>query len=327
MRRGRLKINWNKKYTTYAIYAAIVSAAIIFCIFLGVYVKDIWKGVLRVFEVLSPLIYGVIIAYILTPLMGLFEKRVLVFIKHGIVRRLLSVLMTYTVFISALGLIVYAVVPQIAKSFTDLQANLAVYSQSLQDWLASISQKSKLLGALVSWLNSFIDFSALSDPITKLIEVAYDLVTEFSPYIMGFFGTLVVQLKNIVIGLVFSGYILCSKELVFAQINKLLHVLFKEERIEKLKSGVSYADKTFGKYLMGTFLDAIIVGILTAIAMLIFKIPYVPLVSVLVACTNIIPIFGPFIGGIPSFLIIFIADPLKALWFLVIILVIQQIGM
>ena len=142
---------------------------------------------------------------------------------------------------------------------------------------------------------------------------------------MGFFGTLVVQLRNIVIGLVFSGYILCSKELVFAQINKLLHVLFKEEKIEKLKSGVSYADKTFGKYLMGTFLDAIIVGILTAIAMLIFKIPYVPLVSVLVACTNIIPIFGPFIGGIPSFLIIFIADPLKALWFLVIILVIQQI--
>lgn len=320
-----MKINWNKKYTTYAIYAAIVSAAVIFCIFIGVYIKDIWAGLLRVVEVLAPLIYGIVIAYMLTPVANLFERKVLVKIRHGIIRRLLSVIFTYAVFLSALSLIIYAVVPQIGKSFTDLQANLAVYSQSLQEWLNNISQQSDLLAALVSWLNSVFDFSMLSAPLSKIIEVIYELVTEFSPYIMGFFGSLVVQLKNIIIGLVFAGYILFSKELVFAQINKVMHVFFKEERIEKLRRGVKYADKTFGKYLMGMFLDAIMVGVLTAIAMLIFDIPYVPLVSVLIACTNIIPIFGPFIGGIPSVLIIFIADPLKALWFLIIIVVIQQI--
>ena len=320
-----MKINWNKKYTTYAIYAAIVSAAVIFCIFIGVYIRDVWAGFLRVLEVLSPLFYGLIIAYILNPIVNLFERKVLVFIKHGIARRLISVTLSYVVFLVALSLIVYAVVPQIAKSFTDLQANLAVYSQSLQEWLNSISQTSELLGAIVKWLTSFIDFSVLSDPLTKLIEVAYELVTKFSPYIMGFFGSLVVQLKNIAIGLVFAGYILCSRELVFAQVNKVMHVFFKEDRIDKIRKRVSYADKTFGKYLMGTFLDAMVVGVLTAVAMLIFRIPYVPLVGVLVACTNIIPIFGPFIGGIPSFFIIFIADPIKALWFLIIIMVIQQI--
>ncbi|MBR2473594.1 MAG: AI-2E family transporter [Clostridia bacterium] len=320
-----MKINWNKKYTTYAIYAAIVSAAVIFCIFLGVYIKYVWAGILKVFEVLAPLIYGIIIAYILTPIANLFEKKILIRIRHGIIRRLLSVSLTYIVFLTAFSLLIYAVVPQIGKSFTDLQANLAVYSQSLQEWMNNISQQSKLLGALVAWLNSVFDFSVLSAPLSKIIEVIYGLVTEFSPYIMGFFGSLVVQLKNIIIGLVFAGYLLFSKELVLAQINKVLHVFFKEERIKKLRSGVKYADKTFGKYLMGMFLDAIMVGILTAVAMLIFDIPYVPLISVLIACTNIIPIFGPFIGGIPSVLIIFIADPLKALWFLIIIVVIQQI--
>lgn len=320
-----MKINWNKKYTTYAIYAAIVSAAVIFCCFIGVYIKDIWKIVLKVADVFAPVIYGFIIAYILSPIVGLLERKVLVKLRNGIARRLLSVLLTYIVFIAALVLIIYAVVPQILKSFNDLQANLALYSQSLQEWLNTVSQKSKLLAALVSAINSVIDLSMLSAPISKIIEIVFDLVAEFSPYIMSFFSAFIVQLKNIIIALVFSGYILCSKELVFAQLNKLLHVFFKDERIRKFKSGVAYADKTFGKYLMGAFLDAMIVGMLVAIAMLIFRIPYVPLVAVLVACTNIIPIFGPFIGGIPSVLIVFIADPLKALWLIAIIMVIQQI--
>jgi predicted PurR-regulated permease PerM len=134
-----------------------------------------------------------------------------------------------------------------------------------------------------------------------------------------------VQLKNIIIGLIFAGYLLCYKELVFAQVKKLLNAFLKRDTIKKIGSAVRTTDKTFGQYLIGTFLDAIIVGILTATALIIFKIPYVPLISVLIACTNIIPIFGPFIGAIPSFIFIFIASPLKAIWFVAIMLVIQQI--
>lgn len=320
-----MKINWNKRYTTYAIYASIIAAAVIFCIFVGVYIKDVWTAVTKVADVFAPLFYGCVIAYVLSPLANIFERKVLVKIRHGVVRRGISVFLTYSVFLTGLGLLLYAVIPQIGRSFNDLQANLALYSQSIQEWLNSVSQRSDLFAAIVNKLNEFIDFDSLSSPITKLIQLAYDLITNFSPFIVDFVGSFVVQLKNILIGLVFSGYILCSRELVFAQINKLMHVVFSKERIERFKKGVAYADKTFGKYLMGTFLDAIMVGILTAAALLIFRMPYVPLISVLIACTNIIPIFGPFIGAIPSFLFIFISNPLKALWFVVIILVIQQI--
>ncbi len=322
-----MKLNWNKKYTTYAIYAAIVSAAVIFCIFVGVYARDVWKAILKAVDIFSPLFYGVIIAYILNPLLSFFERTVLSKIKHKMLRRGLGVTLTYLVFMAVFSLLIYAVVPQLGRSFSDLQANLAVYSQSLQEWLNNVSEQSGFFAEMINKLTEFVDFSVLTAPIEKLIQIAYDLVREFSPHIMGFFGSFIVQLANIIIGLIFAGYLLCSKELLFAQINKLMHVFFKKERVAEIKRSVSFADKTFGKYIMGTIIDAIIVGCLTAVAMLIFGIarPYIPLIAVIIACTNIIPIFGPFIGGIPSAFIIFIANPLDALWFVIAIFVIQQI--
>ena len=320
-----MKVNWNKKYTTYAIYAGIVSAAIIFCIFLGIYIKDIWGWVKKIVDVFIPLIYGVIIAYMLNPLLRLFEKTVFRKIKHRMAKRGFGVALTYIVFLSALSLLVYAIVPQLGTSFRELEGNLAKYSQSIQDWLSDISAQAGFLADIVRQLEKHVDFSFLSASISEIIDIAYNLVVKFSPHIIGFLQSFAEQVLNIIIGLIFAGYLLCSKELIFAQINKLMHVLFKKQRIEKIKVGVTYADKTFGKYLIGVFLDAISVGSITALGMIIFNMPYIPLISVIIACTNIIPIFGPFIGGIPSFLIIFISDPLKALLFVGMIFIIQQI--
>ena len=320
-----MKINWNKKYTTYAIYAALICAAIIFCIFVGVYMKYIWSGFLFVLNVFAPLLYGCIIAYLLTPLMRIFERWLFAKIKHGMLRRGISVLLTYIVFVSALALLVYAVGPQLVKSLNELQKNLAVYSASLQSWLDSVSQNSALLASMINAIMQRIDLSIFTQPLEQLLQSTYDLIKNFSPYIVGFISSFMIQLRNIFIGLIFAGYILLYKELVFAQIKKLMNAFLKPKTIEKIKYAVKTTDKTFGQYFMGAFLDAIFVGVFTAIALMIFRIPYVPLISVLIACTNIIPIFGPFIGAIPSFIIIFISNPLQALWFVGIILVIQQI--
>ena len=320
-----MKINWNKKYTTYAIYAAGISAVVIFFAFVGVYIRSVWGGVLWLIDVISPLLYGCVIAYILSPVLNFFEKKIFRKIRHGVVRRGISVFSTYFIFLTVFGLLIYMVVPQLAHSFTDLQSNLALYTRSLKDWLESVSQRSEFFASIVRKIMETVDLSTFESPLTGLIEALYDLVQNSAPIIMGFFTSLAVQLKNIVVGLVFSGYILCSKELLFAQTNKLLNVFLNKKQIARLKSAVAYTDKTFGKYIIGTLTDALIVGVLTAIALLIFRMPYVSLISVLVACTNIIPIFGPFIGGIPSFIFIFIADPIKAIWFVLIILAIQQI--
>ncbi len=320
-----MKLNWNKEYTTYAIYASLVLAAVIFCIFVGVYIKNIWAAIVFALDVIAPLMYGFAIAYILMPVLNLFEKRVFYGVRHGVVRRGLSVSLTVAVVVLAVGLLVYAVFPQIAGSASDLQTSLVTYSETLHEWVNEQASKPGILGVVFGYLSSVIDFDVLSQPISYIIELLYEVMKDFSPHIMNFLGSFVVQLKNIVLGIVFAGYLMCSKELVLAQVNKLMHVVFSGERIEKIKGTVRYADKTFGKYLIGTFVDAVFVGVLTAIAMLIFRIPYVPLISVIIACTNIIPIFGPFIGAVPSFLFIFISSPVKALIFVVIILVIQQI--
>ncbi len=326
-----MKINWNKKYTTYAIYAGIVSAAVIVCIFIGIYISDVWKGFLKVVDVFSPLIYGIAIAYVLNPLLKIFEKSILRKIKNRMLRRGIGVSLTYAVFLFALCFLLYLVIPQFVSSFRELEGSLAKYSQSLQEWLDDISRQAGFLADIVNELEKHIDFSFFSSSVGELIGVVYKIVVEFSPHILGFLQVFAAQVIKIVVGLVFAGYLLCSKELLFAQINKLLHVLFKEERIAKIKNSVGYVDKTFGKYIMGALLDAVFVGCMTAIGMFVLSFitgmprQYIALISVIVACTNIIPVFGPFIGGVPSAVIIFIADPVNALWFVALIVVLQQI--
>lgn len=320
-----MKINWNKRYTTYAIYAAIVCAALVFCVFCVVYFQNILGAVAKVIDVLSPIIYGCIIAYIISPIAKFFEKKVYKNIHHGVLRRGVSVFCTLLIFLLIIALLFYAVVPQIVRSFNDLQAKLSLYSSSIQDWLDEVSAQSGVMATIVEKINEVVDLSVITSPLNAIIDVLYDLTAEFSPYIASFLGTFVIHMKNFLIGLVFAVYLLSSKELVFAQINKLLHAFMKKEKILKIRNGVEIVDKTFGKYIKGTLMDAIIVGVITAIVLTICRMPYIPLISVLIACTNIIPIFGPFIGAIPSFIFIFISDPIKALWFIVIILVIQQI--
>lgn len=320
-----MKFNRNPKYTTVSIYACIVGAAIICCIFLGIYSESTASFFENVFSVFAPIIYGAIIAYLVSPLVNFFEKKVFKKINRRALKRAFSMLLSYTVLFSAVALLLYALIPQLTRSFSDLQNNLIIYANSLQAWVDSVSESSPAFGNILQTVLSNIDLSSLSGSVSQLFSSLSELLSKFSPYIISFVNSFIVQVKNILLGIIFSAYLLASKELVFAQIRKLLHAVLSEKSYSNLSAFIKYTDHTFGRYLLGTFLDSILVGIEVFIALTIFNIPYAPLVSVVCGFTNMIPIFGPFIGAIPSFLIIMIGSPLKALWFLVIIVVIQQI--
>ena len=341
-----MKINWNKKYNTYAAYACAVGAAIILFIFLGVYFTNVLAFLRRIIDVFAPLIYGVAIAYVLNPLCRLFEKKVFVGIggpdtdiqQEGAtekekkkkvrlrnIKRAISMVLSYSIFFAVLALMVYAVVPELTRSFNDLQNNLIIYANSLQEWLDSISASSPQFGAIIKTIMDTIDINSISESITQLFSSLSDILTALAPVIRDFAEVLGIQVKNILLGLVFSVYFLASKELVAAQIRKLAHALLSEEKYKKMSHFIRFTDHTFGRYLMGTFLDSLFVGIEFFVVLSIFRFPYAPLVSIVCGFTNMIPIFGPFIGAIPSFLIIFIAEPAKAFWFVLIVLVIQQI--
>lgn len=320
-----MKLNWDKRYTTIAIYACIVGAAIICCVFLGIYISSVAAFFKKCISVLAPLLYGAAIAYIMNPLLKLFEKRVFKKIKRKGVRRALGMVLSYAVFFTAIALLVYALVPQITRSFSDLQNNLIVYANSLQEWVNNMAATSPMLGELLQKALEYLDLSSLSETISQLFSSLSTLLSALSPYILSFMNTFMVQVKNILLGIIFSAYFLASKELVIAQVRKILHSLLPQKRYIEFSAFLRFTDHTFGRYLLGTLLDSILVGVEFFVILTIFKIPYAPLVSVVCGFTNMIPIFGPFIGSIPSFLIIFISSPLKAIWFVVIVLVIQQI--
>lgn len=320
-----MKINWNKKYNTYAAYACVVGAAIIFFIFMGVYFSHVLDFIKHVIGVFAPLIFGVAIAYVLNPLCKIFEKKVFVKIKGRKIKRAISMLLSYSIFFAAIALMVYAIVPELTRSFSDLQNNLIIYANSLQEWVDNVSVSSPQFGALIKTVMDSIDVDSISESITQLFASLSNILAALAPIIRDFAEVLGNGVKNFFLGLIFSAYFLASKELVAAQVRKLGHALISDSKYEKMSYFIRFSDHTFGRYLVGTLVDSILVGIEFFIVLSIFRFPYAPLVSIVCGFTNMIPIFGPFIGAIPSFLIIFIADPIKALWFVLIVLLIQQV--
>jgi len=320
-----MKINWNKKYNTYAAYACGVGAVIIFFIFFGIYFEHVIGFFKQIMEVFAPILYGIAIAYVLNPVCKLFENRVFKGLKIRKLKRAISMVLAYAIFFTVIVLLVYAVFPELVRSFNDLQSSLIVYANSLQDWVDRISASSPQFGAILKTIVDTINLNALAASLSQLFESFSNILTALAPVISSYVEVFMVQLKNILLGLIFSAYFLASKELVTAQVRKLGHALISDRKYEKMSYFIRFTDHTFGRYLIGTLLDSILVAGEFFLVLTIFRFPYAPLVSIVCGFTNMIPIFGPFIGAIPSFLIIFIANPVKALWFVLIVLLIQQI--
>ncbi len=319
-----MKIRWNSDYTLRAIYASIVIAILVLCIFIGINYSVVFGWLGRVLTFCSPILYGFIIAYLCNPVMKFFEKRVFRFLDrkkpHPRLRRALSMTVTYLLYSILIALFLLLILPQIVQSYNDLQAKMSGYVSSAQEWVTSFISSAKN-----SALLGYFDFSSLIDGINDLISNSYKIVLNVTPYVLDYVGRITNQLKNALLGIIFSLYFLADKEKLIAQVKKVLHALFSKERVRRILEFSVYTDRTFGGFILGKIEDSLIIGVLTFITLAVFRMPYYPLISVIICVTNIIPFFGPFIGAIPSIFFIFIADPMKALWFTVIILVIQQI--
>lgn len=313
-----MRIEWNKKYTTITVYACIVSAITILLIFLGINIKNAGEKLRALIKLLNPLIIGFIIAYLFNPLMCSCEKGLFRFVDNKkprpVLKRVLALIATYLIFSVIIAVFMALVIPQVALSYNDLISNMSDYMASLTTLIRNLSRSLP-----------FIDMNALLEYLNEWISDSYTLIENITPYITGFFTTLLNQLKNAFLGVIISFYLLFSKEKITAQLKKIMYAFLPKKSGDNIISFLRFTDDTFGGFIIGKLLDSLIIGILTFIVLFIFKMPYFQLVSVIVGVTNVIPFFGPFIGAIPSAFIILIADPIKALWFIVIIIVIQQL--
>jgi predicted PurR-regulated permease PerM len=168
-------------------------------------------------------------------------------------------------------------------------------------------------------VNSALDY------LNDLMSRSYELLQEYLPMLKDIIQSVATALVDIILGFVFAVYFLCSKEYLLAQTKKITKSLFSEKFYNKLAYFVSLTDRTFGKYFVAAILDSILVGFICFLLVQIAGMPYAPLIGVVIAITNIIPIFGPFLGAIPCAIILFVCKPSYAIIFGIMILVVQQI--
>lgn len=315
-----MRIKWNIKYTTIAVYIFIVSALSILFYLITSEVSLFKIQVGKYLSTFQPIIIGFVFAYIFNFILEFYEETLLKFLSFkrlkGKGSRITGIILTYSTVILLLYLFLNFVLPQLISSMVGLVNDIPSYVKDISKTIADFSNQFYLdeeyYGILLEKWDEFVDY---------IIKFATDLI----PKLGNFTKTILSSIWNIILGIIVSIYLLIDKEKFLALGRKLTYSLFSQKRADRTIELIRRGDHIFGRFLTGKILDSLIIGILTFIILSIFKIPYTILVSFIVGITNIIPFFGPFIGAVPSFFIILFESPPKALWFLIIILVIQQI--
>lgn len=315
-----MKVEWNKKYTTIAIYAFLVISSSIIVYLMVSQAEDLKIKFSGMIATMQPFIIGSAIAYIINFILNFYEKVVfeLKYINklNRKYRRGIGLLLSYLTAIIVISLFMQFVLPQLVDSIVGLANNIPQYVNDASHVITEISEKFNLES---KYMNMIVE------KWNELLNYIITLLTNLIPVIGNFIMTLGSSILNVIIGIIVSIYILIDKEKFIALSRKVTFSIFSAERSKRIVELAQRSNETFGKFLSGKILDSLIIGILTFIILTIFKMPYILLISVVIGITNIIPFFGPFFGAIPSAIIILCVSPIKALWFIGIILVIQQI--
>ena len=275
--------------------------------------------------ILMPFIYGAVIAYLLKPVCNCVEDflRRLLPEKLGTAANMLAVTISLLFGILVVYALIMMIVPQLITSVTTLYYTARNNLNDFVDWASHqeiIASNQKLLDFIETSYDNLQD--TLDNLVrTKLVPSMQSLLSGAALGVMSF----VTFLKNIIIGVIVSVYLLASRKKFGQQCKMILYSLIKPRWADIILEEILYADKMFGGFINGKILDSAIIGVLCYIACLIFKFPSALLVSVIIGVTNVIPFFGPFIGAIPATLLILIQNPIKALWFVLFVLVLQQV--
>ena len=323
--------NWDKKYLYWGMTAfCVIACSILFYMALA-YLPVIGTALKSLARILSPFIWGLIITYLLAPLYkGLYQGFFLPLTeklsgkkKKGSPKlaKALSVLLSIIVFLAMITALVYLIIPQLYSSVETIVNNSPGYIDKLSEW-------SK---------NTLANYPELRDfVIEKFEEINTNLFTWIRDTILPGLGSFVSNITagvyyflravyNIVIGIIVSAYLLSNMESASARAKRLCYCVFGVEWAEKIRSAIRFTDRTFMGFINGKLLDSAIIGLICYVVCAILKMPYALLVSVIIGVTNIIPFFGPLIGAIPSAFIILLVDPLKALIFVIFIIILQQV--
>lgn len=309
-----MKLYTNKRYNTIAVYAILVLAINVFIVVAIFKLPSILNILSNIITVFMPIIWGLVIAFLINPIMVNFEKLFAKMKKASHKKKILratSVTLSSIIFLGIVTGIIAVIVPEFIKSITDIISNFSTFVDTVQRWTSRM-------------LKNYPDVQKFLTE--KLVEFGTDL-TKLQPMLenilSGAWGV-VTLVKNFLLGFIVSIYLLFSKETLIAQTKKITFATFKKPTAEKIMRFGSEANKVFSGFLNGKIIDSLIIGMLCFIGLTIIGMPYNVLISVIVGVTNIIPFFGPFIGAIPSAVLMLVVEPKMVIWLLLFIFILQQ---
>ncbi|MCG7410257.1 AI-2E family transporter [Paenibacillus sp. ACRRX] len=278
-------------------------------------IDSVLHAIGSLFSMMTPFIIACFIAYLLRPLVNVLEARLL---KKQKRKRLYSILIVYALFICFIILLITVVTPRVIESVSTLLAGLPTYISGTEVWLRShvIEQEWFIKTGIDVQNGTYL--SSLPSQISEFLKIILD-------NLMSSLYTLTTAVLNLVIGFIVSIYLLKDKEKLAEGSSKLIYALFRKEWADKFLYLVRRIDNVFSQYFVGVILDAIVVGTIVCIGLLLIGSPYTLLSSLIVAITNVIPYFGPFIGMIFVGLITLFVAPVKALWITLFILLVKQL--
>lgn len=329
-RRLNMKFRWDRKYLYWGVTAlAVICASMLF--YFGIFHMDVLiRGFRILSNVMMPVIFGVVIAYLLTPVVNFLEKKFFFPLmkrkKIDINKKKKKAVRYISVFFALMFalLIIYSlmamIVPSIVESIISIINDMPRYVQNVGHWLNSILKNNpELRSTAIDFFNSYsskVETWMNVQLLPQLKEVLQQFTT-------GVFGALVF-IKNFLIGAIISVYLMADKEGFLTQGKMFIYAVFDAERANDIIRGCRFVNKTFGGFVNGKIVDSAIIGVLCYILTSIIGTPYAILVSVIVGVTNVIPFFGPYLGAIPSAFIILLVNPMQCLYFLITILLLQQ---
>ena len=322
-----------KKRTVFYI-AATCLALLLFAIAIHEQLSAVIK---YVFSILSPVTIGLVIAYLCDPIMEFFEYRILRRMHNGSLKRGLSLVLTVAVAFGVVCVVGSMMIPQLVESINDLITDYETYLNGLLNWiqngLNTMTENLPFEVVDISDINKLTDF--VNEMYGSAEEFLFRILGELQQFVTegnlvekswSVLITLFNSFKNAILGVFIAFYLLASKEKRVAQIRKIRKALFSEKTNSKLDDFINLTDKSFGGFIYGKLLDSLVIGLLTFVMLSIFEVsPYNMLIATFIGLTNVIPVFGPFIGAIPTFFVVLISNPDKAFLFLVLVLIIQQL--
>lgn len=308
------------RYFKWGLTAFCVILASLLVFFLIDRLPEILDVVKKVLGILSPFIYGFIMAYLLLPIFnGMYRRlqpRLAARMKNGtrFAKGLCSIL-TLLIGLVIIGALLWMVLPQLVLSIISLLESMDTYLAEISNWMAALLKDNPVIER---------NFLQIYDQVSKIIvDWIQNLAPQLVALMTGVKNTVSV-LFDFLVGIIIALYILNSKDTFCAQAKKVTYSLLSVGHANRVIKRVGHVHRVFGGFITGKLIDSFIIGILCFIGLSILNIPYAVLISVIIGVTNIIPFFGPFIGAIPSAILIMVISPVQAVYFVIFIIVLQQ---